>query len=97
MDSLTDMIQLGLSNLWTYGASFLAVLGLLVFVHEWGHYIVARMCGVRVETFSIDLAKKFLGGQQNLEHAGKFLCFRWAGMSKCLATLILPVPVQQMK
>jgi len=61
MDSLTDMINLGLSNLWTYGASFLAVLGLLVFVHEWGHYIVARLCGVRVETFSIGFGKEIFG------------------------------------
>ncbi len=61
MESLTDMIQLGLSNLWTYGASFLAVLGLLVFIHEWGHYIVARMCGVRVETFSVGFGKEIFG------------------------------------
>lgn len=61
MDSLTDMIQLGLSNLWTYGVSFLAVLGLLVFVHEWGHYIIARLCGVRVEVFSIGFGKEIFG------------------------------------
>lgn len=61
MDSLTDMINLGLSNLWTYGVTFLAVLGLLVFVHEWGHYIVARLCGVRVEVFSIGFGKEIFG------------------------------------
>ncbi|MBT5187627.1 MAG: RIP metalloprotease RseP, partial [Kordiimonadaceae bacterium] len=32
--------------------AFLAVLTVLVFVHEWGHYIVARINGVRVEVFS---------------------------------------------
>lgn len=61
MDSLTDMIQLVLGNVWTYGVTFLFVLGLLVFVHEWGHYIVARMCGVRVETFSIGFGKEIFG------------------------------------
>ena len=61
MDSLTDMIQLGLGNLWTYGVSFLVVLGLLVFVHEWGHYIIARLCGVRVEVFSIGFGKEIFG------------------------------------
>lgn len=61
MDSLMDMINLGLSNLWTYGASFLAVLGLLVFVHEWGHFAVARLCGVRVEVFSIGFGKEIFG------------------------------------
>ena len=29
------------------------LLGILVFVHEFGHYIVGRMCGIAVETFSI--------------------------------------------
>jgi len=33
--------------------AFLAVLGPLVFVHEFGHYIVGRWCGVKAETFSI--------------------------------------------
>ncbi|MGM0586482.1 MAG: site-2 protease family protein, partial [Pseudomonadota bacterium] len=27
-------------------ASFLVVLGVVVFVHEYGHYIVARWCGI---------------------------------------------------
>lgn len=33
--------------------SFLVVLGVVVFVHEWGHYFVARLCGVKVESFSL--------------------------------------------
>lgn len=61
MDSLTDMIQLALGNIWTYGVTFLFVLGLLVFIHEWGHYIVARMCGVRVEIFSVGFGKEIFG------------------------------------
>jgi regulator of sigma E protease len=32
---------------------FVAVLGIVVFVHEYGHYIVARWCGIRSEVFSI--------------------------------------------
>ncbi|HAJ89518.1 MAG TPA: RIP metalloprotease RseP [Rhodospirillaceae bacterium] len=61
MDSLTDMIQLGLANIWTYGVTFLFVLGLLVFVHEWGHYIVARLCGVKVDVFSVGFGKEIFG------------------------------------
>ena len=34
-------------------AAFVVVLGVLVFVHEFGHYLAARWRGVRVETFSI--------------------------------------------
>jgi regulator of sigma E protease len=33
--------------------AFLVVLGVLVFVHEFGHYLAARWCGVHVEVFSI--------------------------------------------
>jgi regulator of sigma E protease len=49
------------SNVWLYAGSFILVLSILVFVHEWGHYIVARMCGVRVETFSIGFGKEIWG------------------------------------
>ncbi|MCP5057333.1 MAG: RIP metalloprotease RseP [bacterium] len=33
--------------------AFILMLGVLVTVHEWGHYIVAKLCGVRVLKFSI--------------------------------------------
>ena len=33
--------------------AFIVVLGVLVFVHEFGHYLAARLCGVHVEVFSI--------------------------------------------
>jgi regulator of sigma E protease len=32
---------------------FVLVLGIVVFVHEYGHYIVARWCGIRSEVFSV--------------------------------------------
>lgn len=37
---------------------FLIILGVLIVVHEWGHFISARMLGIRVETFSIGFGKK---------------------------------------
>lgn len=61
MNSIVDIVQLVLSNIWLYGGTFILVLSILVFVHEWGHYIVARMCGVRVETFSIGFGKELYG------------------------------------
>lgn len=42
-------------------ASFLALLTVLVFVHEWGHYIIARINGVRVEIFSIGFGPEIWG------------------------------------
>jgi regulator of sigma E protease len=38
-------------------ASFIVALGILVAVHEWGHFWVARRCGVKVERFSIGFGK----------------------------------------
>ncbi len=37
--------------------AFLFALGVLVFVHELGHYLVARWCGVKVLRFSIGFGK----------------------------------------
>jgi regulator of sigma E protease len=37
--------------------SFLVVLGILVSVHEFGHYLAARLCGVHVEAFSIGFGR----------------------------------------
>lgn len=42
--------------LWNLGA-FVVALGLLVAVHEFGHFWVARRCGVKVERFSIGFGK----------------------------------------
>lgn len=38
--------------------AFALVLGPLVALHEWGHYIVARLCGVKVLTYSIGFGPK---------------------------------------
>ncbi|MBI3264583.1 MAG: RIP metalloprotease RseP [Acidobacteria bacterium] len=40
--------------------SFLFVLGVLVFVHELGHFLMARRIGVRVITFSLGFGPKLL-------------------------------------
>ncbi len=44
-----------------YVLPFVVVLSILVFVHEWGHFIVARLCGVKVSTFSIGFGKEIFG------------------------------------
>lgn len=36
-------------------------IGLVIFVHELGHFLAARWCGVRVETFSLGFGPKLLG------------------------------------
>jgi regulator of sigma E protease len=41
--------------------STLIVLGIMVLVHEFGHFAVAKLCGVRVEVFSIGFGKRLFG------------------------------------
>lgn len=40
---------------------FIGVLSALVIVHEWGHFMAARMVGIRVEKFSIGMGPVLLG------------------------------------
>src|SRR5713226_7274393 len=37
------------------------VLGVMILVHEWGHFIVARFFGVRVDVFSIGFGPRLFG------------------------------------
>jgi len=41
--------------------AFIFVLGVLVFVHEFGHYAVAKLFKVRVEVFSLGFGKRLIG------------------------------------
>lgn len=50
MEMLTDILY--------YVVPFIILLGILVFVHEFGHFIVARMLGVKVVAFSIGFGKE---------------------------------------
>lgn len=49
------------SVIWEYIIPFIVVLTVLVFVHELGHYSVARRCGVRIEVFSIGFGPELFG------------------------------------
>ena len=39
------------------------VLGVLIFIHELGHFLVAKACGVRVDVFSLGFPPKVLHKQ----------------------------------
>jgi regulator of sigma E protease len=47
-----------------YFLSFIVVLGVLIFVHEFGHFIVARKLGVGVTKFSFGFGPKLFGVQR---------------------------------
>ncbi len=53
MDSILQLLH--------YLLSFAVVLSVIVFVHEMGHYLVARACGVKIEAFSIGFGKEIKG------------------------------------
>ena len=46
--------------------AFAIVLGVLVFIHELGHYLAARWCGVHVETFSIGFGRALVSWSDRL-------------------------------
>lgn len=50
-----------LINMAYYVLPFLVLLGILVFVHELGHFWVARLLGVKVDEFSIGFGKELWG------------------------------------
>ena len=37
------------------------VLGIMIFVHEWGHFAAAKLCGVRVDVFSLGFGPRLFG------------------------------------
>lgn len=56
-----EFIKSAISTIAANGPPFLFVLILVVFFHELGHFLVARLCGVGVKTFSIGLGPELLG------------------------------------
>lgn len=51
---------------------FIAVLTIVVFIHEMGHFLVARRCGVKVEAFSIGFGREIWGFTDRLGTRWKF-------------------------
>ncbi len=61
MELLTELLNTPFDFIKNYGGPFILVLSILVFVHEWGHYIVARWAGVKIEKFSIGFGPELFG------------------------------------
>ena len=56
MDFTNDLANLA-SSVWTLG-SFLIAIVVIVTVHEFGHYIVGRWCGIQAEVFSLGFGRR---------------------------------------
>lgn len=41
--------------------SFFIIISVIVFIHEFGHYSIAKWCGVKIEAFSIGFGKELFG------------------------------------
>jgi len=41
--------------------AFIILIGVMVVVHEFGHFAVAKLCGVRVESFSVGFGPRLFG------------------------------------
>lgn len=71
-----------ISVLWNYVVPFLVLFTLLVFVHEMGHYSVARRNGVRVEVFSIGFGPELFGLEDRWGTRWKFCAIPLGGYVK---------------
>lgn len=59
--NLSDLLHLPFSTTLFYALPFLLALTVIVFIHELGHFLVARWCGVDVEAFSIGFGREIFG------------------------------------
>jgi regulator of sigma E protease len=62
--------------------SFLLIFSIIVFIHEFGHYYVAKICGVKIEIFSIGFGKEIFGWTDKSGTRWKFAAFPLGGYVK---------------
>ena len=41
--------------------AFIVLIAVMVVIHEFGHFVVAKLCGVRVEAFSFGFGPRLFG------------------------------------
>jgi regulator of sigma E protease len=70
------------ATLFHYAWSFALIISVIVFVHEFGHYWVARMCGVKIETFSIGFGRELIGRTDKHGTRWKIAAFPLGGYVK---------------
>ncbi len=66
------MPDMNLTTFLTSALAFIAAIGILVTIHEFGHYWVARLCGVKVLRFSVGFGKPIWmrkAGADQIEYA----------------------------
>jgi regulator of sigma E protease len=71
-----------ISGFGAYAVPFLIILSVVVFVHELGHYLVARWAGVRVDVFSIGFGPELFGFNDRAGTRWKFSALPLGGYVK---------------
>ncbi len=71
-----------LSTALHYPFYFILLISILVFVHEFGHFIIARWCGIRVETFSIGFGPELFGWNDRYNTRWRFALVPMGGYVK---------------
>ena len=80
---------------WYNVVQFLFVLTVLVYVHEWGHYWVARRNNVRVEVFSIGFGPEIYGWTNDAGTRWKISAIPLGGYVKMLGQSDLPEDIPE--
>jgi regulator of sigma E protease len=71
-----------LSLPFAYVLPFVVALTIIVFIHELGHFLVARWCGVKVEVFSIGFGREIFGWDDRLGTHWKLCWLPFGGYVK---------------
>lgn len=77
-------------------AAFLVALGILIVVHEYGHYLVARLCGVKVLRFSVGFGRPLLSRRSADGTEWVLAAVPFGGYVKMLDEREGPVPAQDL-
>ncbi|NBX52531.1 MAG: RIP metalloprotease RseP [Proteobacteria bacterium] len=73
-----SLIHIILHNLF----SFIVIISLIVFIHEFGHFIVARWCGVKIDEFAIGFGKALFSFRDKKNTEWKFCLWPFGGYVK---------------
>ncbi|WDM85469.1 RIP metalloprotease RseP [Ehrlichia sp. JZT12] len=84
MTSIIDKLYHILNSGSFYLLSFLIIMSIIVFVHEYGHYIVAKLCKVKIEVFSIGFGPELFGINDKSGTRWKFSLIPVGGYVKML-------------
>jgi regulator of sigma E protease len=79
-----EMIQATLFGAGYYAVAFFTAIIVIVFVHEFGHFIIGRWCGVKIETFSVGFGREIFGFNDRYGTRWKFCWIPMGGYVKFL-------------